>query len=42
MFGWDETKRVANLAKHGVDFASVQDFEFATAVIVIDDRRDYS
>jgi uncharacterized DUF497 family protein len=41
MFEWDETKRQANSAKHGVDFAAVVGFEFETALISVDDRRDY-
>jgi uncharacterized DUF497 family protein len=41
MFVWDEAKRITNRRKHGVDFASVQAFEFETAVVVIDDREDY-
>jgi uncharacterized protein len=40
-FLWDERKRAANLRKHGVDFAIVERFEFDTAVIAIDDRKDY-
>jgi uncharacterized DUF497 family protein len=40
-FIWDERKRAANLRKHGVDFAIMEHFEFDTAVIRIDDRRDY-
>jgi uncharacterized DUF497 family protein len=27
-YAWDERKRAANLRKHGVDFAIVQDFDF--------------
>jgi uncharacterized protein len=40
-FIWDERKRTANLRKHGVDFGIVERFDFDTAVIVIDDRKDY-
>jgi uncharacterized DUF497 family protein len=40
-FTWDERKRAANLHKHGVDFAIVERFEFDTALIVVDDRKDY-
>jgi hypothetical protein len=30
---WDESKRLANLAKHGLDFASVEEkFHWSTAV----------
>jgi uncharacterized DUF497 family protein len=30
---WDEPKRVANLAKHGLDFADVDEFGWSDAVI---------
>ena len=41
-YEWDEAKRVANLAKHGLDFARLTRFDWATASIVPDDRRcDY-
>jgi uncharacterized DUF497 family protein len=40
-FVWDERKRVENLRKHGDDFVIVEDFEFDTAIVVIDDRKDY-
>jgi uncharacterized DUF497 family protein len=38
---WDEAKRAANLAKHGVDFAAVAAFEWSTAALRFDVRRDY-
>lgn len=41
MFSWDERKRGANKAKHGVDFKEAEAFEFETALIAIDDRFDY-
>ena len=41
MITWDEAKRVSNLAKHGVDFAEVAHFDFATALHEVDDREDY-
>jgi hypothetical protein len=31
---WDEPKRLANLDKHGLDFADVIHFEWETALIV--------
>lgn len=41
-FEWDEAKRVANLAKHGVDFAdAVGAFEDGRRLEELDDRRDY-
>ncbi len=41
MFEWDERKRLANLRKHGVDFADIEEFDWASAVTWIDDRADY-
>lgn len=41
MFEWDEDKREGNVAKHGVDFATVADFEFATALVRADTRTGY-
>jgi uncharacterized protein len=38
---WDEAKRAANLAKHGVDFVAVERFDWATAMIWRDDRFQY-
>ncbi|MHB8883598.1 MAG: BrnT family toxin [Methylovirgula sp.] len=40
-FSWDARKREANAKKHGLDFAAAQDFNFATALTVTDDRNDY-
>ena len=41
LFEWDEAKRAANFAKHGVDFAAVLEFDWETAVRSLDMRRDY-
>lgn len=41
MYEWDEAKRRANLAKHGVDFAEVLRFDWAGAIVEPDRRRDY-
>ena len=41
MWDWDEPKRQATLLLRGLDFAMVRDFDLATAVIDLDDRRDY-
>ena len=41
MFEWDETKRQANLAKHGVDFAALEEFDWATSVRKDDTRYHY-
>ena len=32
-FDWDPAKRLSNLAKHGVDFASVELFEWEEAIV---------
>ena len=37
-YDWDETKRVRNLAKHGVDFNALGAFDWATALHVVHDR----
>ncbi|WAP70563.1 BrnT family toxin [Jiella pelagia] len=41
VFDWDETKRRANLAKHGVDFALARRIDLDAADIEVDDRRSY-
>jgi len=41
MWNWDEDKRQINLAKHGVDFAAVAEFDWVTAVRWADTRFDY-
>lgn len=41
MWDWDEAKRQANLTKHGLDFAEVDDFDWSTAQVKPDLRRDY-
>lgn len=41
MFEWDERKSSANLAKHGVDFDAIFEFDWLTSVEVEDDRFDY-
>jgi uncharacterized DUF497 family protein len=40
-YEWDENKRTANLKNHGVDFASVLDFEWDSALITEDIRKQY-
>lgn len=40
-YEWDEEKRKLNIAKHGVDFATLRDFNWETALVTIDDREDY-
>ena len=41
MPSWDENKRVANLANHGVDFRDLETFDWASALVFEDRRRDY-
>jgi uncharacterized protein len=41
MFEWDEFKRKQNLLKHGMDLASVYDFDWTTAFRSPDGRQEY-
>lgn len=41
MYDWDEQKRKANLAKHGVDFADADRFDWSRATTEADTRHDY-
>ncbi|MGO8955476.1 MAG: BrnT family toxin [Rhodomicrobium sp.] len=41
MYEWDERKAAANLAKHGVAFEAIHDFDWRGSVEVEDDRFDY-
>ena len=41
-YEFDPKKQAHNVAKHQVWFALVDDFEWDTAVILIDDRRQYA
>lgn len=40
-YEWDHNKQIANLAKHGVDFVKAAEFDWDTAIVSADDRRDY-
>ena len=40
-YEWDETKSAANVRKHGVGFAVIEDFDWQTAFILPDERFDY-
>jgi uncharacterized DUF497 family protein len=40
-YEWDEAKRAANIRVHKVDFAALNDFDWHTAYVYIDDREDY-
>jgi uncharacterized DUF497 family protein len=41
LYSLDEHKWASNLKKHGVDFAIVKDFDFETALVLRDDRKNY-
>jgi uncharacterized protein len=41
MTTWSEAKRRSNLAKHGVDLALAERFDFVTAIIIEDDSEAY-
>ena len=40
LFEWDDTKRQANLVKHGTDFAAIDAFDWETALIESDTRHE--
>ena len=40
-FEWDEAKRQANLAKHGLDFVDVATIDWTAVTFVPDRRVDY-
>jgi uncharacterized protein len=40
-FEWDEKKRRANLAKHGIDFADLAPLFSGLTITVLDSRYDY-
>ena len=40
-YEWDEAKRAANHAKHGLDFPAVELFDWGGAIVVPDLRRYY-
>jgi uncharacterized DUF497 family protein len=40
-FEWDEKKRNANPAKHGIDFADLEPLFGGLTITVLDDRYDY-
>jgi uncharacterized protein len=41
VFEWDEAKRLANIRKHGIDFADVEQVFSGSVVETEDLRRDY-
>ena len=40
-FEWDEEKRLANLQKHGIDFADIENVFAHKVYTITDDRFDY-
>jgi uncharacterized DUF497 family protein len=40
-FTWDETKRLQNLVKHGVDFADAEQIFQGPTLVHLDDRHNY-
>lgn len=40
-FTWDETKRLANINKHGLDFADAEQVFAGPLMLIEDKRRDY-
>jgi len=40
-FEWDEAKRSANIAKHGIDFVDVPEMFSGLMLVVPDARKDY-
>jgi len=40
-YEWDEAKRIENLVRHGVDFRAATGFDWESAVIFDDRRRNY-
>ena len=41
MYEWDEAKRRANLAKHGVDFADMARFDWDSSLHIASDFQDF-
>ena len=41
-YEWDEVKHVSNLAKHGADFSTIEDFDWDSAKSKQSDRRGES
>ena len=40
-YDWDPAKCARSIAERGIDFALVRDFNWDTAVVIADTRRDY-
>lgn len=41
-YEWDEGKREANRIKHGFDFHEMAHFQWESAMVMVDNRYDYS
>lgn len=41
MIEFDPNKNALNIAKHGISLAAAESFQWETALIAVDDRRDY-
>lgn len=41
LIDFDPAKNRSNLAKHGLPFEAIAEFDFETAIFLHDDRRDY-
>jgi uncharacterized DUF497 family protein len=40
-YEWDEAKRLTNLKKHGVDFAQIEEFDWAATIEWVDESENY-
>ena len=40
-YEWDEAKRLANLRKHGIDFADIEEFGWDVALYEADESEEY-
>jgi len=41
-YEWDEAKRISNLDLHKLDFADAQEFDWESALVIRDDRKEYN
>ncbi|WP_210243572.1 BrnT family toxin [Mesorhizobium sp. B2-3-4] len=41
LFEWDENKAKTNKSRHGVDFVIAPSFDFANALVRLDDSQDF-
>lgn len=41
-YEWDEQKRATNITRHGVDFVEIENFDWATALTILDTRFEES